>query len=226
MRANVNARTNSSSYAKYMIEREDNPFVNKRLDYVNPQTRKVVTEIMVNSWRVRKRQSIPTANRSKYEHNRRLECRKTVEYRTRLRIARFSFRHPIYPPHNPEMAELGLTKSRYRKILSDIDDMKRDYKPSTGDLRSSCAPWLRHIRKRSTDDALTKASEYIRGVNAQDRRLVWTIEKIPGVYDSGFGRSGKEWEISVWNGEDPLELLIRLEKWGIVERRLFVDEDE
>ena len=69
-------------------------------------------------------------------------------------------------------------------------------------------------------------SEYIRELNASQRRVVWTIEKIPGVYDRGLVRSANEWEVSAWNGEDPLELLLELERWGIVEKRLYVEDDD
>jgi hypothetical protein len=71
-----------------------------------------------------------------------------------------------------------------------------------------------------------KVSEYIRELNASQRHLVWTIEKIPGVYDRGLARDRTEWEISAWNGEDPLELLIQLERWGIIEKRLSLDDDD
>jgi hypothetical protein len=37
MRANVNARTKSSSYARWLIEKEDNPFINTRLEYTTSQ---------------------------------------------------------------------------------------------------------------------------------------------------------------------------------------------
>lgn len=67
------------------------------------------------------------------------------------------------------------------------------------------------VRRRSTEDALMKVSEYIREFNASQRKVVWTIEIIPGVCDRGLARERTEWEISAWNGEDPLELLIELE---------------
>jgi hypothetical protein len=46
------------------------------------------------------------------------------------------------------------------------------------------------------------------------------------VYDNGTRSDREEWEISAWNGEEPLELLIQLEKWGIIEQRLNIDDDE
>jgi hypothetical protein len=69
-------------------------------------------------------------------------------------------------------------------------------------------------------------SEYLRELNAAQRRMVWTIEKISGVYDRGLARNGTEWEISAWNGEDPLELLIELERWRIIEQRLIIKDDD
>ncbi|KAF2791413.1 hypothetical protein K505DRAFT_309557 [Melanomma pulvis-pyrius CBS 109.77] len=227
MRANINSRTKSSSYAKYMIEQEDNPFINTRLEYANAPSRIDLAKSMLsNGFKSWKEQFPSTRNRDNYEHNRRLECRKTVEHGSRLRITRFGFQHPIYPPHTPEMNELGLSKESYHTIISDIDDLRRSYSPNPSDCAPSCIPWLRHIRKRSADEALTKVSEYIRHVNAQQRGIVWTIEKIPGVYESELGRNGKEWEISAWNGEDPLELLIQLERWGIIEKKLNIDDDD
>jgi hypothetical protein len=71
-----------------------------------------------------------------------------------------------------------------------------------------------------------KVSEYLRQLNASQRRIVFTIEKIPGVYDRGLARNRTEWEISAWNADDPLELLMQLEKWGIIENRLSLEEDD
>ncbi|KAF2636540.1 hypothetical protein P280DRAFT_533664 [Massarina eburnea CBS 473.64] len=227
MRANINSGTKSTSYAKYMIEQEDNPFINKRLHYTTPPSRSVLLwrSLTVKS-KQRNEQASSKVNRETYEHNRKLEVRKTVEHGSRLRIARFGFRHPIYPPHTPEMEELGLTKDAYRAIIRNIEDLRKmSIINSKGCIPGCFAPW-RKIRHRSTEDALTKVSEYVRHINAADRRIVWTIEKIPGVYEQGLGRNKKEWEISAWNGEDPLELLIQLEKWGIIERRLGIDDDE
>jgi hypothetical protein len=124
------------------------------------------------------------------------------------------------------MEELGLTKSRYQTIISDITDIH-----TSAQLYTRCPiPYLlsslNKIRRRSTDDALMKVSEYIRKLNASQRRVVWTIEKIPGVYDRGLARDRTEWEISAWNGEDSLELLIELERWGIIEQRLNPEDDE
>ncbi|KAF2257080.1 hypothetical protein BU26DRAFT_446332, partial [Trematosphaeria pertusa] len=222
MRANINSRTRSTSYAKYMIEREDDPFINTRLEYVNPPSRAALLWGLLTKGPKKWREQYPSImNRDSYEHNRRLECRKTVENGSRLRIVGFGFRHPIYPPHTPEMDELGLAKETYQTIINTIEHIRQHYKSNAGE---ECVPRLlaswHKLRRRSTEDALTRVSEYIRQVNASQRHVVWTIEKIPGVYDRGLGRDKKEWEISAWNGEDPLELLIQLERWGIIEKRL------
>lgn len=58
-----------------------------------------------------------------------------------------------------------------------------------------------------------KVGKYVSHINAQKRRIVWTVERIPGVYPGGSGGKGKEREISARNGEDPFELLIQLEQW-------------
>ncbi|KAF1962983.1 hypothetical protein CC80DRAFT_521880 [Byssothecium circinans] len=227
MRDNINSRTRSTSFSKYMIEQEDNPFINKRLQYVNPPSRKTLAwHSLTPKPRDRHQQHSGKVNRDAYEHNRRLEVRKAIEHGSRLRIVRFGFRHPLYPPHTPEMEELGLSKRAYQTIICNIEDIRKNTQKDA----EKCMPHLlaswHKIRHRSTEDALAKVSEFVRKVNKADRRIVWTIEKIPGVYDRGLGRDKKEWEISAWNGEDPLELLIQLEKWGIIEETLNIDDEE
>jgi hypothetical protein len=227
LRANINARTTSSTYAKYMIEQEDNPFVNRRLEYIDTASRGALARDMITHGPKAWKEQFPSVvNRAKYQHNRRLECRKIVEQGSRLRILRFGFRYAIYPIHTPEMEELGLTKSRYQKIISDIADIHTNAQLYTKCPISYLLSSLNKIRRRSTEDALMKVNEYIRELNASQRRVVWTIEKIPGVYDRGLARDRTEWEISAWNGEDPLELLIELERWGIIEQRLNLEDDE
>lgn len=227
MRANINSRTRSSTYAKYMIEQEDDPFVNKRLDYTDTSSRgTLVWDVVTHGSRGWKEQFPSSVNRAKYEHNRKLECRRTIEHGSRLRILRFGFRHAIYPPHTPEMEELGLSKSAYQAIIATMADIHSKAQFCTKCPVSYLLSSLNKIRRRSTEDALMKVSEYIRELNASQRHLVWTIEKIPGVYDRGLARDRTEWEISAWNGEDPLELLIQLERWGIIEKRLSLDDDD
>lgn len=227
MRANVNSRTTSTSYAKYMIETEDNPFINTRLEYTDSPSN---TGLMWNRLTRGTNNSKPGArfatNRERYEHNYKLECRKTVEHGSRLRLLRFGFRHPLYPPHTPEMCELGLGRAKYDKVISDIEDIRRNAraKESTPYLMPGFA--VKALRRRSAEEALTKVSEYVRKLNAQQGKIIWTIEKIPGCYENHFGNHINEWEISAWNGEDPLELLLQLEKWGIIEKRLDIDDDE
>ncbi|KAE8845967.1 hypothetical protein HRS9139_00534 [Pyrenophora teres f. teres] len=224
MRASINSRTRCTTYAKYMIEKEDDPFVNKRLEYANATLKKDLLEARgTRAWKDR---TPSTVNRARYEHNRRLECRKTTEHGSRLRIVRFGFRHPIYPPHTPEMDTLGLSKDAYQSIIADIDNFHTNVQLNTKCPGSYMVASVNTVRKRSTNDALMKVSEYLRQLNASQRCIVWTIEKIPAVYDKGFGRNRTEWEISAWNVKDPLELLIQLEKWGIIEPRLNLDEEE
>jgi hypothetical protein len=227
LRANINARTKSSTFAKYMIEQEDDPFVNRRLKYTDGASRGALARDMIahgpKAW---KEQFPCTVNRAKYEHNRRLECRKTTERGSRLRILRFGFRHAIFPVHTPEMEELGLTKARYQTIISDIADIRTCAQLCTKCPISYLLSTINKIRRRNSEDALMKVNEYIRELNASQRRVVWTIEKIPGVYDRGLARDRTEWEISAWNGEDSLELLMDLERWGIVEQRLNLEDDE
>jgi hypothetical protein len=124
------------------------------------------------------------------------------------------------------MEELGLSKVAYQAITSNITRIQTSMQFSTKCPVSYMASTWNKIRRRSTEDALRKVSEYIRELNASQRRVVWTIEKIPGVYDRGLARDRTEWEISAWNSEDPLELLIELERWGIIEKRLGIDDDD
>ncbi|KAF7571055.1 hypothetical protein A1F94_006018 [Pyrenophora tritici-repentis] len=224
MRASINSRTRCTTYAKYMVEKEDDPFVNKRLEYANATLKKDLLE--ARGTRAWKERTPSTVNRTRYEHNRRLECRKTTENGSRLRIVRFGFRHPIYPPHTPEMDTLGLSKDAYQTIIADIDNFHSHVQLNTKCPGSYMVASVNTVRKMGTNDALMKVREYLRQLNASQRCIVWTIEKIPAVYDKGFGRNRTEWEISAWNAEDPLELLIQLEKWGIIESRLNLDDEE
>ncbi|KAH7392616.1 hypothetical protein BKA66DRAFT_524872 [Pyrenochaeta sp. MPI-SDFR-AT-0127] len=227
MRANINSRTRSKTFAKYMIEQEDDPFVNTRLEYAEaPSKGALVLDVLHKFTQVWKEQRPNTMNRAKYEHNRRLECRKTIEHGSRLRLVRFGFRHSIHPPHTAEMHGLGLTKTQYETILSKIDAIHADAHLNTKWPMSYLQAPLRMIRRRSSGDALLEVSEYIRELNASQRRIVWTIERIPSVFDKRLARDRSEWEISAWNGEDPLELLIQLERWGIIENRLGVDDED
>jgi hypothetical protein len=158
------------------------------------------------------KQSPRTVNRSKYDHNRKLECRKTTEQGSRLRILRFGFRHPIFPPHTPEMETLSLSRDAHQSIVADIDSIHTKVQLNTKCPGMYLLVSLNKVRRRSTKDALVRVTEYLRQLNASQRRIVWTIERIPVVYDKGFARNRTEWEISAWNAEDPLELLIQLEK--------------
>ncbi|KAJ4356015.1 uncharacterized protein N0V89_004041 [Didymosphaeria variabile] len=154
---------------------------------------------------VSKEKSSSSVNMKYYEHNRRLKCRKTIENGCRLRTVRSGSRNPIYPPHTPESDALGLTREKYNMIISNIEDFRHNTKSK---CYSTClTPWNK-MRGRNTVDALEKVSDSIRQINGEDRRVVWTIEKIPGVYEQGMSCGKEGWEISAWNGEDPLELLI------------------
>lgn len=227
MRADINSRTESNSYQNFMIEKEADPFVNKRLTYIDTALRKSLFQDILTKGNAALREQFSGAvNRHRYEHNRRLECRRITENAgSRLRILRFAFRHPIYPPHTPEMANLGLSRALYQTILSDINAIH-----NTLQLSTKCPiVYLRQsfdkIRRRSAEHALPELSRYLRALNVRHRRLVWTVEKVPCVYDRGFAKDRTEWEISAWNCEDPLELLIQLETWGIVEKRLTLGTD-
>ncbi|KAL5420926.1 hypothetical protein PMIN04_006026 [Paraphaeosphaeria minitans] len=219
IRAGINSRTKCTSYAKYMIEKDDNPFINTRLEYVNPPAGESLMLGLIGT----KDKSPSSVNMKYYEHNRRLECRRTIENGSRLRIVRFGFWNPLHPPHTAEMDALGLTREKYATIVREIEDIRQSTRPL---YFSTCLNPRNKVRGRYTVDLLNKVIEYIRQINGEGRRVVWTIEKIPGVYDQGIGCGKQEWEISAWNGEDPLKLLIQLEKWGIIEKRLDLEDDD
>lgn len=165
-------------------------------------------------------------NRTRYENNRRLECLQTVERGTRLRLLRFAFRHPIHPPHTPEMDALGLNKHAYHAVLTNLDRMHSSMRLNSRCPMMRIVSSLNKVRRKGTKDAVMKAREYIRRLNASQQELVWTIEKIPWVYDKGGGRNRTEWEISAWNAADSLELLMQLERWGIIENRMSLDDED
>jgi hypothetical protein len=226
MRANINSRTRCSTYAKYLVETEQNPLVNRRKRYADTTLNQDIVAALMRDDRAWNEQFPSTINRAKYEHNRRLECRKTTEQGSRLRIMRFGFRHPIYPPHTPEMEVLGLSKHAYQAILANFDRMHTSMRLNTRCPGMYVVASLNKVRRKGTEDALMKARSYIKRLNASQRELVWTIEKIPWVYDKGFGRNRAEWEISAWNAKDPLELLMQLERWGIIENRMTLDDED
>jgi hypothetical protein len=225
IRANINSRTTSNTYVKFMIERENDPFVNKRLPYHDDSSRTALAWDTLTSPHLTLMPSSPVAlNRNNYEHNRRLEARRTIENGTRLRILRFGLRHPIFPPHNAEMDELSLSKSTY-------DDITAHFNEFCGLSHNAACPvsylkvsWHR-FRRGSIEDVMARVGAYIRELNTAQRRIVWTLEQIPGVYDRGTKRERTEWEVSAWNGTCPLELLMDLERWGIVKQRIMGEGD-
>ncbi|KAH9865139.1 hypothetical protein IAQ61_009086 [Plenodomus lingam] len=239
MRANIDSGTQSStSYQAYLTETAGNLFTTKRLDYFDTAVRKPSLlrktdrtsngkdNNPVRNHPHRSEKSNTTVNRARYEHNRTLECRKATETSSRLRLVRFAFRHPIYPPHTPEMQSLGLTRPLYQSILRDIHSLHetlqgRSKCPFVGPLRHA----LDKVWQRRTDEACQpELRAYVRRLNARHRRVVWTVERVPGVYERGGVGGREEWEVSAWKCEEPLELLVDLERWGIVEKRVTLGE--
>lgn len=225
MKSNIRGKTKTAPLAPYIAGREHDACVDIKLEYVDSVSRgNTLLDVLTGGNRASRLQSSGRTNKARYYHNRKSECRRTAEHGARLRIIRFGFRYSILPPHTPELEALGLTKDEYQLITSnfaDIDKSQCKIKcPITGLVLS-----LRRIRRRSAADTLTRLEEFVRKLNSQQRRIVWTIEKIPAVYDKGLVRDRTEWEISAWNSEDPLELLVQLEKWGLVEKRLSLEDD-
>jgi hypothetical protein len=94
------------------------------------------------------------------------------------------------------MEELGLNEAAYHTITTDIADLHTALRCSTKCPVSYILSFVNKVRHWSTEDLLKKVSEYIRELNASQRRVVWTIEKICGVYNRGLRRNSNEWEIS------------------------------
>jgi hypothetical protein len=92
------------------------------------------------------------------------------------------------------MEELGLTKARHQTIISEIVDIRTRAQLCTNCPMSYLLSTINKVRRRNLDNALMKVSEYICELNASQRRVVWTIEKVPGVYDRGLARDRTEWE--------------------------------
>ncbi len=189
IRANVNSQTRCSTYAEFLIEKDDNPLVNKKLQYADITLNRGNVDALVRDDRAWKEQFPSSVNRAKYDHNRRLECRKAVDHGSRLRVLRFSFRHPIYPPHTPEMDTLGLDKHAYQSIVANIDRMSSGMPINT---RCPCEYMLDSLnksRRRGTKEALMKVREFMKRLNASQRNIVWVIEKIPWVGNQRLGRT-------------------------------------
>jgi hypothetical protein len=68
-----------------LIEKERDPFVNKRVKYADATLSRDIVDALVRGDRAWKERFSSAVNRAKYEHNRKLECRKTVEHGLRLR---------------------------------------------------------------------------------------------------------------------------------------------
>jgi hypothetical protein len=225
-RADVNSGTRCSTYGMYLIEGERGPFVNKRMKYAGNTLDRCTVDAMVCGERAWKEQSPCSVNRAKYEHNRKLECRELTGYGRRLRILRLGFRRPIYPPHTPEMEALGLSKDLYQSIVISIDWMHTSMRPNKRcqDIYMIASPVP--LRRTLFRDALMKVRDYTRRLNMSQRTIVWTIEKIPWLYDKGSKRNRTEWAFNARNAEDPLELLIQLERRGLIENSMSLGDGD
>ncbi|KAF2190415.1 hypothetical protein K469DRAFT_384400 [Zopfia rhizophila CBS 207.26] len=101
-------------------------YANKRIDFIRRQARPAMAwSLLTRGYKKWKAQYANIVNKDSYGHNHILECRRNVELGSRLRLARLAFRHPIRPPHTPEMEELGLTKEMYRETLSSVEAIRQ-----------------------------------------------------------------------------------------------------
>ncbi|OCK82934.1 hypothetical protein K432DRAFT_379963 [Lepidopterella palustris CBS 459.81] len=232
IQANVLGQTNATTYKEYICSALSNDKANARMNFVQRSSclgRAAPTERSTGSSNTTSAKGSSSSssslgmpmlklsiqmqsalNRKAYAHNRALEARRNVEYGSRLRLVRFSFKDPIYPPHTQEMLDLGLTRDLYHAILQQVERIRQKEKKKRV---------LFKIR-RSTDVVPT-VMDFIKDVNTSHHRkgarVVWTIEEVPGVGKGGY-------EVSLWDQSDGLELLLQLENWGVIERRIFSDD--
>ena len=204
MRVNLDSRTTCGTYNEYMLDKKQRPFSNERLgDLKNPTS------------------SAPagTTTNARYQHNRQLEFRRSIESGSRSRLIRFSSCIKVRPPHNPELDEYGLSKDDFEAVIARVDEIISARMETPQPLRTSVSSVLCKFCDCRNNDVILKLRRFIRTLNAAQRRIVWTLETIVDSCGDHI-----DWEISAWNGEDSLELLIELERWGIVEKRLDVEE--
>jgi hypothetical protein len=76
VRANINSQTQSSTYAKFSIEMEDNLHVNKKIRYADLTLNPGIVDALEDGDRAWKEQLPSSVNSAKYEHNRRVERRR------------------------------------------------------------------------------------------------------------------------------------------------------
>ncbi|KAF2629698.1 hypothetical protein BU25DRAFT_485706, partial [Macroventuria anomochaeta] len=95
-------------------------------------------------------------NQRRYQHNRRLELHKSVQRGSRLGLVRFSGCGLSYPPHTPEMDELGLWEDAYEALVARIDQISLGFKAITRSpyVRASCM--LNRLCNRGSNDIVSK----------------------------------------------------------------------
>jgi hypothetical protein len=204
MRASLDSRTTCGTYNEHMLDKEENSVLNERLGNLESPA-----------------SSAPagTTTRARYQHNRQLEFRWSIENGSRSRLIQFSSCIKVRPPHNPELDEFGLSKDDFEAVIARVDEIVSARMETPQPLRTSVSSVLCKFCDCRNNDVILKLRRFIRKLNAAQRRIVWTLETIVDTCGDHI-----DWEISAWNGEDSLELLIELERWGIVERRLDVEE--
>ncbi|KAF2810517.1 uncharacterized protein BDZ99DRAFT_314119 [Mytilinidion resinicola] len=110
------------------------------------------------------------------------------------------------------MKDLGLTAEVYHDTLHHIESIRHDAKSKRAFFG----------KKKPMEDAVPAVLDYLKVVNLlrhqQGSKVIWTIEGIP----AGKG----PYEISLWDQSDPLELLVQLEKHGVIKKKRFFDDLE
>lgn len=202
LRASFDSRTACDSYDEYLAERKRSSFSEKLSGSSVPAGS---AQRDVSLWR--------------YQRSRQLELRRDIERGFRLRLVRFSGCGLVVPPHNPELDEAGLSKRAYEAIVARVCHITHGRDVAIQSARMRVSSVMQKICQRKRNTTFLKLQEYVRELNSAQQRIIWTVEAI--VDEHGHH---SDWEISAWNGEDPLELLIDLEGCGIVEKRLTADD--
>jgi hypothetical protein len=201
MRASLDSRTTCGTYNEYTLDKEQYFFLKERLRNLESPA-----------------SSAPagTTTRARYQHNWQLEFCWSIENGSRSRLIRFSSSIKV---HNLELEEFGLSKDDFEAVIARVDEIVSARMETPQPLRTSVFSVLCKFCDCRNNDVILKLRRFIRKLNAAQRRIVWTLETIVDTRGDHI-----DWEISAWNGEDSLELLIELERWGIVEKRLDVEK--
>lgn len=200
LRASFESRVTCGTYDEYLAEIRRRSFVTERSEEIERLPRHALAA-------------------PKYLHSRQRELRRSIERGFRFRLLSFGGSSHAFPPHNAELDDMGLSKAAYETVVARVGQITRGRKVTTHSPCRCVSSFIRKACLRRQHAMFLELQEYLRELNSAQRHIVWTVETIS---DACGDHSG--WNISAWNGEDPLELLMELERCNIVEKRLTDDE--